>query len=293
MIHSATHSTGTATVKAKAQVLLVGDWQHREFAAASANISDTYDWPHATNINEACDLLSHCFQPPELILLAQPLPGLFRQADIDRLQQLVPLTRLVLVAGSWCEGELRTGSPPNGIIRLYWYELASWWQAAIDRRDAGLCPPWSLPLDHAQAGRCSSANDLSQSKNSSLLSVLIDAADFAVYETLSTALDNYGINSSWKFQDENATAPAPAPAPAPANANANANANAGIWDGGQLSDCERTRLTNFCCQVDGPVIALLDFPRIEHFAQAQAAGAAAVLAKPYIVEELVAALTQK
>ncbi len=280
---------------AKTQTLLVGDWQQREFATASAGIPDALDGPPniAANIDEACDILRHCQQPPELIFLAQPLPGLYRQNDIERLQQLVPLTRLVIVAGTWCEGELRTGTPPNGVIRLYWYELASWWQANIRRRDAGQCPLWSLPLDNAQAGRWSSGSDLSRnlssdlscdlSKGGSLLSVLIDAADYAVYETLSATLGEQNILTSWQSpswhrHDENATQAA--------------TATAGIWDGGQLGDLELTRLTHFSRQVDGPVIALLDFPRVEHIQQAQAAGAFTVFAKPYIVEEMVAALAQ-
>ena len=280
----ATDTPDSAQVGTGTPVLLVGDWQGREFVAATSGLPDACDWPCATDIDEACDLLRNCQQPPELIFLAQSLPGIYCQEHIDRLQQVVPLTRLVVVVGSWCEGELRTGSPPSGVIRLYWYDFSSWWQAAIRRRDAGLCPPWSLPLDHVQAGRWSQANDFvpskAPSKNSFLLSVMIDAADFTVYETLSAALNNFGILSHWQGRDENAT-------PAPTSA-----IHAGIWDGGQLGDRELMRLTNFCHQTNGPVIALLDFPRLEHFEKAQDAGAAAVFAKPYIVEEIVAALEQ-
>ena len=286
----ATDSPDGAQVGAKTQVLAVGDWQGREFVAATSGLSVARDWSHASSINEACDLLRNCQQPPELIFLAQPLPGIYCQGDIDRLQQVVPLTRLVVVVGSWCEGELRTGSPPSGVIRLYWYEFSSWWQAAIRRRDADLCPPWSLPLDHVQAGRWSPVNDVAPlkapSKNTALLSVTIDAADFTVYETLSAALSNFGILSHWQGRDENAT---PAASTAPATT---PTTTAGIWDGGQLGARELKHLTKFCRQTNGPVIALLDFPRLEHFKQARAAGAAAVFAKPYIVKELVAALEQ-
>ena len=280
-----------AQVGAKTQVLFVGNWQGREFVAATSGLPDACDWPCAAAIDEACDLLRNCQQPPELIFLAQPLPGIYCQADIDRLQQLVPLTRIVVVVGSWCEGELRTGSPPSGVIRLYWYDFSSWWHAAIRRRDAGLCPPWSLPLDHVQAGRWSPANDFVPSKvpskSSSLLSVMIDAADFSVYETLSTALNNFGILSHWQGREENTT---PAASTTPSTT---PTTTAGIWDGGQLGARELKHLTNFCRQTNGPVIALLDFPRLEHFEKSQAAGAAAVFAKPYIVEEIVTALEKK
>ena len=282
MAHSAEDSYDSTSVGAKMQVLTVGDWKLREFVAATGDITDARGWSSVTDIDQACQLLQNCQQPPELIFLAQPQPGLFCQEEIDRLQQLVPLTRLVIVAGSWCEGELRTGSPPSGVLRLYWYELAPWWHAAIRRRDAGQCPPWSLPLDHLQAGRWSFANDLSS--DGSLLSVRIDAADYAVYETLSSALGEYNISSSWQGRNESVASPTQV-----ASAIA-APATVGIWDGGQLNACELDRLEQFCRQTNGSVIVLLDFPRIEHLQQAEAAGAAAVFAKPYIVEEVVAAM---
>ena len=277
MAHSTADSYDGTAVGAKTQVLTVGDWKLREFVAATGDIVDARGWLSVTGIDQACQHLQNCQQPPELIFLAQPQPGLFCQEEIDRLQQLVPLTRLVVVAGSWCEGELRTGSPPSGVIRLYWYELAPWWHAAIRRRDAGQCPPWSLPLDHLQAGRWSFANDLSS--DGSLLSVRIDAADYAVYETLSSALGEYNISSSWQGRDESVAIPTD-----------DVSVIAGIWDGGQLNARELVRLAQFCRQADGPVIALLDFPRIGHLQQAEAAGAIAVFAKPYIVEELIAAI---
>ena len=268
---------------AKTHLLLVGDWQQREFALAMADIAGVKDWPRAADFDHACALLEGNEVPPELIFLAQPLPGGISQTAVDRLQQLAPLTRLVLVAGTWCEGELRTGSPPSGVIHLYWYELSAWWQAALRKRNAGGCPPWSLPLDHPQAGRWHpqasgrSSNDAYSKRYDLPSRVLIDAEDFAAFESLSSALKHSGIASAWTGRgtlDAATTA-----------------ATAGIWDGGQLSRNELQRLTNFCSHVAGPVIALLDFPRVEHLRQAQTAGATRVLAKPYIVEELVLALS--
>lgn len=252
-------------------VLAVGRWDQREFAEAIAKIPAAQEWSAFSTLDQACDQLVDCDRPPEVILLAQPLPGQYCDADIDHLQQLVPLTRIVIVAGTWCEGELRTGTPPAGTIRLYWYELAPWWQAALRRRDANRCPLWSLPLDHLQSGRCSMEFD-EPLASSAGLSVLIDTADFAAFESLSAALGIFEM-TCYRAQAVHA-----------------ASSTAGIWDGGQLSKQELQRLENFCQRIPGPNIALLDFPRVEHIQLAKAAGATAVFAKPYIVEELVAAL---
>ena len=266
--------TGIATVVGpldrlpNPQAMWVGPWEDREFAAARVEFSTEPDWQTLPGIDEACQFLRACEQPPELIFLAQPLPGQYCQAEIDQLQQLAPLARLVVVAGSWCEGELRTGAPPTGVIRLYWYELAPWWRAALRRYRAGMCPLWSLPLDHAQAGRWSPDDN---ALPASLKNVLIHAADFAVYEALTSALGQYGITTHRRGSERT-------------------TADAGIWDGGQLGPKELAHLSEFCRQVTGPVVALLDFPRVEHLRQARAAGATAVLGKPYVAEELVATL---
>ncbi len=256
-------------------VLLVGDWLEREFATTLQQLPIANEWPAVARLGDAGDVARQLQHPPELFLLAQPLPGTYQQAEIDALQDLAPLSRIVVVAGSWCEGELRTGTPLAGVIRLYWYELASWWHAATRRRDAGLCPLWSLPLSGAHAGRWATGDDLPSEREFDG-SVLIESPDYAVYETLAAALKSYEVDSKWAGLDGAATD--------------NLAADAGIWDGGQLSASELQRLHRFCQRVNGPVIALLDFPRREHVVQVREVGARDVFAKPYVVEELVAAL---
>ncbi len=267
---------------AATQVLAIGPWQQTEFVLATTQIPLAKHWQTAANIEQACEILTNEEHDedqlaPELIFLAQPLPDTYLQSEIVHLQRLAPLARLVIVAGTWCEGEVRTGTPPPGVLRLYWYDLARWWQAALRRLDAGLNPLWSVPFDHALAGRYSTDNPpqlatAPPNTASPNKYVLIEAADYAVYETLAAALKSQGLVTLRPSEGQTK------------------NATAGIWDGGQLSQNELTNLTRFCQQVDGPVLVLLDFPRVEHLQQAQAAGATAVFAKPYIVEELIAEL---
>lgn len=256
--------------RAAAQVdaLAIGPWHQLEFAEATASIAEWESWAHLESFEEALESLSQVDVAPELIFLAQPLPGIVRQASVDRLQLAAPLARIVVVAGTWCEGELRTGQPPGGVLRLYWCELASWWRAASKRLTEGRFPSWSLPLDHPQAGRfCAVSN-----RESLPEVVAIDAEDYAVFETLAEAVQNDGSQPVW------------------ANRLTNHRATAGIWDGGQLAERELVRLRRFCKSVAGPVAVLLDFPRVEHQAQARETGAAAVFAKPYIVDEVLASL---
>lgn len=57
-----------------------------------------------------------------------------------------------------------------------------------------------------------------------------------------------------------------------------------LWDGAQLSGREATRLAAVCeaaRQAATPVVVLLDFPRVETVAAAEAIGASAVVGKPF------------
>jgi hypothetical protein len=252
------------------RAIAVGSWQTLEFAPALTDLEQGNSIQKLSKIDAACELLASTEVAPELILLAHPLPGTICQQDVDRLQRLAPLSRIVIVVGTWCEGELRTGNPPAGALRLYWYELAPWWQAAQRRWAGGLCPSWSAPLDHPQAGRYTV--DASIEKLTMPSTVVIDAEDFAVFECLADGVVALGSVATWAGKDDPS------------------RATAGIWDGGQLSDRELQRLGQFCQQVEGPVVALLDFPRVERVHQARAAGAVAVFGKPYVIEEVLAAL---
>jgi len=279
MIKNGNNATAIASLtrSTRVQVLAIGSWQEKEFRLAIAAIEEAATWQTVADLHQAEENLRTEEATPELILLAQPLPGHYRQQHIDRLQALAPLARIVIVAGSWCEGGLRTDIPLSGVLRLYWHELAPWWKSAQTRVQAGLCPPWSLPADNPQAGRSLPA----VKTNGPALDapVAIHAKDFSVYESLAAAMGPRGIATLW-------IQPA-------RRVDLKQKVSSGIWDGSQLDEEELKQLTDFCSQVaqhDAPVVALLDYPRVEHFAQAKNAGASAVFGKPYVVDELLAAL---
>lgn len=250
--------------------LFVGPWDQGEFSVATADWEEFHAWRCVANVSEACEIISSEATAPELLFVAQPLPDCVRQLDIDRLQSQAPLMRIVIVAGTWCEGSLRTGAPLSGVLRLVWYELFPWWQAARHGMQSGTCPPWSAPLQHPQSGRL--PVDSMREKIALSGVVSIDAQDFAVFECLTDALAKYGLTTVWSRANQK---------------DGLQKSSAGIWDGGQLDTRDVQRLTTFCQQIDGPIAVLLDFPRVEQFHLARSVGASAVFGKPYVVEEVV------
>lgn len=58
----------------------------------------------------------------DVVILLQEYPGQYRAKVIERVRQHFPLTIFVIIAGSLCEGEGRTGTLIPGTIRLYWHQ---------------------------------------------------------------------------------------------------------------------------------------------------------------------------
>lgn len=98
-------------------VWLAGDTLDADFAPTQAWLATAAD----------CSYVAAGHAPwnqtvPDAIVLFQSRPDSIGQRDIERLHRLAPLARLVVVAGPWCEGELRSGRPPHGVTRILWHQ---------------------------------------------------------------------------------------------------------------------------------------------------------------------------
>ncbi len=245
------------SVQHKPGVWLVGDAEHADFAEAMALVRAT------ANVGPGL---------PEVIVLAQSRPGVLRLREIERLQRSAPLAAVVSLAGSWCEGETRTGRPAAGVRRVYWYEFPSWWRQQLRLRAAGLCPEWVRAEDFgSRAADCAI----------SIARVAIETDSWEAAAAITDILRSVGTQSIWSR---------------PARMAGEIGAvSAGIWEGGQLSNVEIGRLAAYCERLaayNAPVVALLDFPRRDRCEVARQAGAAAVLGKPWRSAELVETLQQ-
>lgn len=256
---------------------LVGDWSSGEFQFLRSEMEELAELAHVESLEIASLNIEEHDEAPELILLALPRPGSVDQSEVDALVRQSPLTRIVAVAGTWCEGELRTGRPLTGVVRLYWHELPRWWRAAKAALAAGESPPWSVALDNPLAGREITEPTYVVARPAH---VIVDSVDHAVFTALSTALLPYGLQGQWQ----------PRHRPERWDSSTAANCAVAIWDGSQLDAKELANLTAFAERMSEQgvsVIALLDFPRAEHMEMARKVGVAEVIAKPYQVAGLV------
>jgi hypothetical protein len=270
---------------AQPTVWVVGPWTRGEFSSVRDRLDPGHAWVDVSTLAGATARIDGGELPPEVLLLAQPRPGVNAQEHLDRLYATAPLVRVAVVAGTWCEGEMRTGRPLQGSLRLYWHELPAWWEGAQRDRSAGRAPPWSLPVEPWAAAAWRDHPGAGMDAQAARAVVAIDARDFATFETLSAALAGLGWRCIWtprgrKLADAGRASDA-------------ASATAGIWDGGQLDPAECNALQRFCKQFGvqpAPVIAMVDFPRLEHLELVRTAGASAIMGKPYAITALAAEL---
>jgi hypothetical protein len=255
----------------QAIVQLVGDVEHPEFRDAVALVRSSARVVDAEGAS------------PELIVVAQSRPQTVRLAEVERLRRRYPLAGVVALLGTWCEGETRTGRPWPGILRLYWYEFPAWFGRQLKLRAAGRCPDWSqcdvgFRIADFPPRRM---NSLQIAGRVSRGVIQLSAAGRETADALSDALGLAGYATVWQRAGDSAPFVR--------------GAVAGVWDGGQLDEREAEELTAFCRRLERthtPVLAILDFPRRHRVEVALECGAAAVLGKPWRVDDLLGMIEQ-
>ena len=248
-------------------VNLLGDVDHRDFRDARSLLADT------------AELSASSGRLPHLTVIAQSRPGVVDPQIIARLRREVPLTSVVSLLGSWCEGETRTGRPLACSERIFWYDFPAWWTRQLTLLAIGGCPDWH----RADASRFRvSVPSSQQSEPGSLRprgAVILQTQSYETGRALSDLLYRAGYTSLHQ--------------PTSTPRMSVQGIAAGIWEGGQLVDEEAIRLCSFARQLaaqNAPVLALLDFPRRDTIDQALSLGAAAVMAKPWVNRDVVDAM---
>ncbi len=73
-------------------------------------------------------------EPVTAIIVAQDRPGQYSFNMFERLHNAAPLTPIIILAGSWCEGEARTGKVWPGATRVYAHQFVARMGAGIEDR---------------------------------------------------------------------------------------------------------------------------------------------------------------
>jgi CheY-like chemotaxis protein len=251
-------------------ILVLGEIDRPEFLCVRAMLESLGRLCCFTELERALKALETGEIIPDLIVIAQAFPGQFSHQDADRLRRLAPLGRIVRLLGSWCEGETRSGQPLPAAVRVYWHQ----WNARAGRElhslIQGQCPSWGLPVTATEEERL--LQSIAQTPRHRQGLIAIHARGSAMEDWLSSACRTCGY-STVQLR--------------PPHYTRIEGATAAVFDASDLRGEELDQLRRLRDALGRtPVIALLDFPRIEDQRRALAAGATAVLSKPLYLDDL-------
>lgn len=237
-----------------------------------ASLCESWELAHAADVDAAGHLLAdRKFAPPDLIVLAESRDGQHSHQALATLRQQAPLARVWRLLGSWCEGQARSGRPPEACLATYWHG----WEARFGSqmriaRDGG-SPSWSLPVTATPDERILDGTaDQFERPRSGLIAICAGSATAA--GAIADLCRAAGLQCVVGAADARLRA---------------AGATAVVWDTevDQMADAQQVaRLRGWA---DGaPLVACVGFPRTEDVENAKRAGVAAVVAKPFLAGDL-------
>ena len=131
------------------QVCIVGDESRPEFQYALSDVSGGAYVCYASSL----EVFFRLNPSLDVVVLLQSYPGEFSISEIEQIIQFNPLSALILITSSWCEGERRTGYPVKDAIRISWYDFPVWFERQKALFDAGRLSQFSLPLSASDSQR--------------------------------------------------------------------------------------------------------------------------------------------
>ncbi|MEM6798741.1 MAG: hypothetical protein AAF589_04435 [Planctomycetota bacterium] len=202
----------------------------------------------------SCDAAAAVESPAraELVLLVQDRPGQFPRTLPGQLIARFAGARLLSIAGSWCEGELRTGTPWQDVERIYWYDLDAWLNRGIEQEPSRRSPRGVIGIDCTRRETASAIADALVAEPLGAVWLprrgrrpLVRGLSAGVW--VGAQLDGRAASSLGDFNAE-------------------------------------------LRETSTPVVAMLDFPRHDEWRLAESLGVAALLAKPWSIDALLRTL---
>jgi DNA-binding NarL/FixJ family response regulator len=258
------------------RVLFFGDRNHREFADPTAFLEGLFAVVYANGIAAACRRLYA--QPVDLIVAAACWPGERTHSEFEALRRAAPFAPILALLSAWCEGEERTGKPWPGALRLYAHQFIPRLIAEVPRDSLDACKhafhSWSPPLTKTHEDRL-----LSKGRAKGLgegIRVAIYAESRSAASALADALGSAGMAFVLLARETQLQL---------------GEFDAIVWDCAAGLGAEAARIRACRMQAPGtPVILLLSFPRCEDYELAKDLGAAVIISKPFLVDDIVCAL---
>lgn len=252
------------------RVLLTGDYKHHEFQHLIAGFESVSLIP----INQI-DFNQYGF---DLIVVAQSMAGQFSIEQIERLQVRFPLTPIVALLGSWCEGESRTGVPWPGVQRVYWHQWNGRFDAFAKQLIQSGITDLHMPRSSTIGDQILRVDDPHPVLSSKRRLIGISAVNSVQFEMLKDSINSLGGKCSWvETADE--------------LSEGLAQFNPICLDAAGIDDEFLTRLAWIKDRYPhAALIVVASFPRLDQVARLSALGISQIVSKPYQLRDLQYAL---
>ncbi len=252
--------------------LLIGCGNSAEFALVRESLAAVGQVQECDNCEAAVEWAAKMQAGVDWIVVCQSRPGRWSHRTLENLQRINPLVRPIVVLGSWCEGETRTGSPVPGMVRIAWYQWAVRAERIFGQRSAGDSTVCDQPATMSSPHRWLNSPNRFESEHCSANTIGILTSFWTTADAIAGAVGAAGYQGRWLRSETDLVRHAPA---------------AVIWSGGQLEPAEQRELGHWTRRLPGtPVLALLDYPREQDRTTALACGACEVLGKPLLIDDL-------
>ena len=265
---------------AASRILITGDYWHKDFQNLIAEIDVTATMmtlgsllPEATDSSTDEGLSKF-----DLVTIAQSRQGQYDQATIDAIVERVGTTPVVMLLGSWCEGELRSDKPIEGVKRVYWHQWQGRFAEFIDELENEGVSAWHAPAtttdaDHIQTITVKSLRAKTEEKS---LAIGVSAWNAESYQVLADALKSFGWQPRW-IERSNWI-------------NMAASLDAICIDAGSQPDKTAQRLQGFQWLKEKaaniPMVLTMNFPRHQDVAELEKIGVTRIVSKPFELADL-------
>jgi hypothetical protein len=153
---------------------------------------------------------------------------------------------------------------------VYWHQWIPHFGRESARWEDGARSSWGLPVTVGEEERVLALGEGAFPRRSGLIAVC--SGEFAMQDWIGAACRRAGYTTEWIRPGDRLLAPRPV---------------AAVFDAGDRPDEQEAHLRCLAAALrPAPIVALLQLPRVDDRNRALAAGAASVLAKPILVEDL-------
>jgi hypothetical protein len=184
-------------------VWMVGDWRNGDFGEAVAWLNAA---ARCRSFDNAAAALSgrrsnEAEDDPAAILLVESRSGMISKREVERLHAMAPLARLVALVGPWCEGEMRSGRPWTGVVRIPW---RAWRARLVSALGLAHACDWEGPPPRTATGaeQIESSATKFRGSNRTGGAVAVRTSCRATFEALADALKQLGMSGVWDDDGE-------------------------------------------------------------------------------------------